>query len=1071
MKKVFKFALWSVAVLLLGLTSCMPDSPEPGPGPDVITNPIEDAALTIKINSVSIDGAKGAIATSILNEVVYVVEPKVSAKEYTAEELFELEAATLLTLECDEDGTAASRVNIEGLADNTEYTIQLAGRLNASTDEEEKLYVFETVVSQDFTTSVRPTLTAEFVAGSATANSAKIKVTTTNISRFGYIAYDVTTLTESFTAPTAAIIFAEGTIINDVDNGDTEVSLNHLNVNSEYVIYIAGEIAESEEFFNEILIVDGIKTIDFSESIRFYDITYNSFKLDVKAPANLVEQKHVIKWATTDLYTFNNKIVYGSQTGRPSSIPEAMNLNDQSFGNYFNKSTTLIFDEEHSYKLDSSSENGSLTYYDPFVPGQPQVVMMGEFRWGESYVGWGYGYYVPLFDTEYFMWELDNARTEGDIYAISKNQDKYWDEGAFFHKSIVQIKKPELLTKKVNATVESRPDGAAIIIEPETGIDHFAIYVENDEVHATLVNLLDGEQSYKEHIQWWITSYAAMMEGAQTFTRATHFPDGVLRLELTNFFYEYALTREDTYRVHIVGLADDNTADGFMDGHIQNYSYQEFQLKPATEPEPSFELTFVPEKSTSTKAVFNLRSTNPASNVRKAYYVANSERAWHQINGSCQALVDTYGNLLEGTDIDAINSPEGLDIPIPTFPNECVYMAAKVSNIDGSRIYSEAPVKSDIARAPQSYLDLTALYSLAGDWTATATIGFNEKQTDDAGNVLMDQNGNEITKWVEQQVTTKITLGGEATYPATLPESVYQIFADAKVSREKADQYFEEFKTAADAFNYNLRNSNQILCKGWGFDTTGYINATYADAYELFASKEYNGAYSSAAVYDFGPKWYIETDGTNYWVPFNTNTYMPLSSHTTLKTAYGNFWQEYHLVGNSGTSTRAYGDIDPSFKWYETGYYADGRFPVEISNGGNTITIKPVDIEVVSYKENEDGSYTETGRGVQTFYPCAAHNSDNSGDLYFASRIISDIVMTRGYTEPATPAVAKAARSSKRSKVATQKVASHQEIIPVAKMRSITSFEGAGVKTYEYPIIGIDEFHNRNRQYLKSLGY
>ena len=1070
MKKVFKFALWSVAALLLGLASCTPDSPE-GPDPDVITDPLKDAALTVKINSVSINGAKGAIATTVLNEVAYVIEPKASAKEYTAEELFELDSAVMISLECDEDNTAAERLNIEGLSDNTEYTLQVAGRLNASTDEEEKIHIYKEVTSINFTTSIRPVLRAEVVTGSETANSAKIKVTTANISRFGYIAYDITTLSESFTEPSAAIIFAEGTLVDKVAIGDTEVSLTHLNVNSEYVVYIAGELAESEEFFDEIIKVEGIKTVDFSESIRFYDITYNSFKLDVKAPANLVEQKHVIKWATTDLYTFNNKIVYGTQTGRPSSIPEAMNLNDQSFGNYFNKSTTITFDEYHSYKPDSSSEDGYLTYYDPFVPGQPQVVMLGEFRWGESYVGWGYGYYVPLFDTEYFMWELDNARTEGDIYEISKNQDKYWDEGAFFHKSVVQLQKPQLLTKQIKTTIESRPDGAAIIIEPEEGIDDFAIYVENDEMHATLVNLLDGQQSYDEHIQWWITSYAALMEGAKTYNRQSNYPNGTLRLELTNFFYEHALTREDTYRVHIVGLADDDTSDDFMDGHLQNYSYQEFQLQPATEPEPSFELTFVPEKSTSTKAVFNLRSTNPASNVKKAYYVANGERAWHQISGSCQALVDTYGQLLEGTDIDAINSPEGLDIPIPTFPNECVYMAAKVSNIDGTRVYSEEPVKSSIALANKSTLDLTALYALSGDWTATATIGFNEKQTDDAGNVLVDQNGNEVTKWVEQVVTTKITLGGEATYPATLPESVYKEFEKVGVSREKTDQYFAEFKVAADAFNYNLRNSNQILCNGWGFDATGYIDSTYATAYDLFSSKDYNGAYSSAAVYDFGPKWYIETDGTNYWVPFNTNTYMPLSSHTTLKTAYGNFWNEYHLVGNSGTSTRAYGDIDPNFKWYETGYYADGRFPVEISSDGNTITIKPVDIEVVSYKENEDGTYTETGRGVQTFYPCAAHNSDNSGDLYFASRIISDIVMTRGYTEPTTPTVAKATRSGKRSNVATQKVASHQEIKPVEKMRPITSFEGAGVPTYEYPIIGIEEFHNRNRQYLKSLGY
>ena len=39
----------------------------------------------------------------------------------------------------------------------------------------------------------------------------------------------------------------------------------------------------------------------------------------------------------------------------------------------------------------------------------------------------------------------------------------------------------------------------------------------------------------------------------------------------------------------------------------------------------------------------------------------------------------------------------------------------------------------------------------------------------------------------------------------------------------------------------------------------------------------------------------------------------------------------------------------------------------------------------------------------------------------------------------------------------------------MAKPKAITSFEGEGVKTYEYPIIGVEEFHKRNIEYLNSL--
>lgn len=1065
MKKFLNIALAGIFALLLGMTACVtPEGPVDGPDEPEVTDPLKDAALTVKINSASITGAKGAITTSVLNEVAYVVEPTAEAKEYTAEEIFDLEGATLIELECDEDNVAAKRIEIEGLNENTEYTISLAGRLRTEDEEgAEQTHVFEDVTTANFTTSIRPTLKAELIAGSQTANSAKLKVTTANISRFGYMVYNVADITESFTAPTPAIIFAEGILVNDVANGNTEVGLSHLTVNSEFVVYIAGELTETQEFYEEVIKVEGIKTIDFSESIRYYDITYNSFKMDVKAPENL--GNHVIKWATCDLYTYYLNIVYGGQTGRPQSVAETLNLNDQAFGNYFNKSTTLIFDEEHSYKLDSESEDGILFYYNPMVAGQPQKVMMGEYRWGDSLFGWGYGYYVPLFDIDFFQLMLDNARSEEEMYGIAANQDQFWNEGAFFVNDIVQIKKPELLTKQLKTTIETRPDGAAMIFEPEAGLDDFVVYMENNEMHEVLVRLLGGEENYEKYIQWWVTSYPAMLEGAKTLNRKEHFPNGTLRLELANFFFEHAITRDETYRLHVVGLADDNITDGFMDGHFQNYTCKEFKLEEATEPAPTFELNYVPEKSTSSKAVFNLRSTNPASNVTKAYYVANTERAWYQINGSCQALVDEYGKPLQGVDIDAINSPEGLDIPIPTAPNEKIYMAVKISNIDGTRVYSTEPTKSDIILQEVTTLDLTALNALAGEWTATATIGYNEKEIDEAGNVIKDQNGNEKTKWIEKEVSTKITLGGSLSYPATLPESVYANFEAVKVTREQADLYFDEFKIAADAFNYNLRNSNRILCSGWGFDTTGYIDATYADAYELFASADYNGAYSTASVYDFGPKWYIQTDGSNYWVPFNTNEIFPLSSHTTLKTQFGNFWQEYHLIGNSGKNTKAYGDI-------ENNRYTDGRFPVEISADGNTITIKPVDMDVISYKDNGDGTYTETGRETQTFYPCVGHNQDNSGTFYYGSRIISNIVMTRGYTEPATPAVAKAAAKSTRSarkKQIVNKVQSYQEIKPVAKPKAITSFEGEGVKTYEYPIIGVEEFHKRNIEYLNSL--
>lgn len=1056
MRKLSKLMFWSLVALLAGMTACAPDVVEEEvPKKD----PLAEASLSARIISVGINTANGAFSTEVLTEVYYVVETTASAKDLAAEDII----AEGVCVECSESG--ATRFVLEGLNDNTEYTLQVAGKLVTEENGLPAEYIFDEVFQTTFTTSVRPTLTATLIDGSLTANSARVNVNIANIARIAYLVYPAEEVAaENFTTPVPAVIFAEGVITDQITFGNNEIAIQHLAVNTEYVMFIAGEQAETQDFYPEVVKVEGIKTIDFSENLRVYDIGYNTFKLDVKAPDNLGD--HVIKWATCDIYTYNLNIVYGGLSGRPSSMAEAMNLNDDVYGNYFNKSTTFTFDEAHSY-IEGETEDDILLYYNALVPGQPQVVMLGEYRWGESQVGWGMGYYTPLFDFDYYQFDLENARTEEAMYEIARNEGKYWEEGAFFHKLDVQLKKPELLTKEIKVEVEPRPDGAAMKFEIEEGLDAFIIFIENNEIHSHLVNIFNGEANFQEHIQWWITSYTAMLEGAVSFTRALNFPDGKMTVELGQFFYEHAITRDDTYTLHVVGVHDDEITNGFMDGHIQSYQTKSFQLPQSTLPDPEFELVYVPAKSDSTKAVFNLKNANPSGcEITKAYYVANSERAWHQITGSCQALLDEYGAPLQGVEISAINTADGLDITVPAIPNERIYMAVKVANADGTRVYSLDPVISDVIMKETTTTDLSKINALAGEWTAKATIGYNEIQKDEDGNTIYENvNGEQVEKtvWVTKDVECKINIGEKVEYPATLPESVYTIYQNAGVSRELTDAYFSEFKTAADAFNQNVTNHNQVMCTGWGFDTTGYINATYADAYELFSSADYQGAYSVAPIYDFGPKWYIETDGTDVWVPFNTNYYVPLSSWTTT-VSYAIVWNEYQLIGNSGTSTIGYGGIDESLQSYQVGYYKDGKFPVEISADGNTITIKPM--VLTAEITNTDGSITTK---QESFYPCAGHNFSNNGTYYFMSRIVSDIVMTRGYTASAAQQARVAAPAAGKNRIVLNKQKAIQEIKPVQKPKSLTPFVGMGVPTYEYNIPTSEEFHQRNIDYLNKI--
>ncbi len=818
---------------------------------------------------------------------------------------------------------------------------------------------------------------------STSVTTATLEVQTAGLSKIAWIAR-----TAEESAPASVFIFKNGSQM-DVTNGTHTVEVKQLSANTTYTIYIAGEIAATADL-SDVYTLQNVKTTDFdTEGVTVRDVTYDGFTLDIKVPESVKEEDHLIKWSAADLYLFNrNKI------GSHGVVPDTnlMNWNDSDAGwghLYFNTSTTLTITEMNSFAIDENgSPNYDYHYYEALVPGQPEVFILGEFAFGQDYGGgWGWGYYEPMFDRA--AWSSALAKNGGEII----DETPYWD-GMYKH-MIIKTKEPEKLDDSLlQVELDIRTDDAIINVQVDDSIAGVQVMVLDEDQHALAYKWL-GE-SY-EHFQWFATSYVGMMEGATDFYMRGAGIDGNGRLRTALSQYLLNVSQTSKYWVWVVGLAGTDDA-GNMNGSKQVcWNMNGFNLKPTTKPAPTIEVTAVePSKPNTAAYKIFCPSAAEGNGVTKGYYISNYEREWLSANMTAQQILDSYAwgdpycEFLP-TEYDIINGKDGGDglvIEFPSRPNENYHFAAVFTNSEGTRTYSDAVIcrtyETPVEKVESAYFE-----SLKGEWTASALVRFSKLRTDidPEDETLTDE---EKYEQFEKTHTCTITIG-DTTYPETLSETVYETFEKHGVSRDKTDAYYAQFCEAVDLFNETNRDHNRILLNGFNFagemlEHLPYFN--YQSAYDLFISDTYNGASYTMPVYEFGPKWYFEVmeDGT-LAVPFNSTSFEPMASWCI--SGY-NQLQEIHLIAYEPTMPMAAGYIG------QGGYLGSaqtGYFPVEVSEDGNTITIKPYQHEQLP--------------GLD-FYPNVGvfYGYDGTGEATYsmALAIISEITLTRG----AAPAPARA---------------------------------------------------------------
>lgn len=797
-------------------------------------------------------------------------------------------------------------------------------------------------------------------------------VVTVNSEAVESVAYIVST--EARDNMSQTIIYATGTEV-EITEASQDITLEGLESATTHYLYVAGKL-NAEEFYSEVQCLEiTTQDYDFEELLTLVETYHDGYKVHVSVPQEVLDRGNAIR------YTFGNVAMYYTSLygyGTPDFDQIITNGGQPSI----QRDTTITLNNDNVERHD---ENGNIVYddygdpayiHDPIVPGEPIVFLAGEFEWGEAWYGWGNGYYIPYYDFaaydaahggNYGGFSSPMSTKSGGYADMSEIQldmdtsdDQFW-KGPF-QRLVFRAKLPEELENAMNVEIVSASCiDASILIEPNDEISQYAVGIMDNGTYNKLVNtMLWGNEDW---VQWFSTSMIGFMEGFQTrsgdvLIKSLYSGEGA-------FFYE-PLAAETLYHVIVTGMNEDASKQCFV--------HKTFETTAKVKEAPVINVTA--KQATPFEAVFNIQAPN--ADLVSARYACDYARVWElSFLGEypeTYASIAAQGYALSAAEIAKINSPAGLDVYFPSIDGETTRLAVLGYNDEFTPNVLEKGC-SAIADCTTPLQDLEPVVSttlfddLVGDWTATATIRMR----------TVDDDNNEVEynkKW-----TSKIEISQGIEYSERMPDDFRDVYESLGLG-DAAQGYYDEYIKLAEQFNkYRTKYRNRLLCQGWiDWDRFELSRLTTMTPYELMTRPDYQSIDVAQVFYDFGPKWFLDVEaGDVVTVPFD-GTYLP---PMLAWVGYPYYLAAYNYETNNGYISPVTVANGQSFglTTQANGSEVATGFPVEISNDKNTIRIKPVYDGAVPYYPNAIGV--------------------NQGRTELSVPIISEIVLTRGWTEPA----------------------------------------------------------------------
>lgn len=688
---------------------------------------------------------------------------------------------------------------------------------------------------------------------------------------------------------------------------------------------------------------------------------------------------NALRWSNSNIFTYNIKTI-----GAGNCDAFALTLHDDYYpDNRLFESTTFAIGSESLM-----GENDSDFKYidiEAILPGEPHYFLTGEFQHGNSpYFSYGdgtVGWRDPLFDNTSFVRDTHGSLPYGTEY---NTQGEYWS--GFYSRDIYTTTAPEKMDKKCIVEIsDARPNNATVTITPEEGVVAYSYMVLDHTTYQQYTSVLMDPANW----QWFLTSYAGLYEGAKTVTQpvATRFT------LLGDHFYE--CNPGILYHILI-------TSQGNQQLTQQNFQDFTFTLPDRTKAAPEVVVTPLPDQCTEDTIYFNIKAPN--KDVYALRYLVGYRQQFESYLSqySYSMLIQKNGADLPSQYVELVNTDAGFEFVTSSKPDSDTVIAVMVYNDEGLSNNPDAPGSQAVAQVSSKPLpaeprvESEYFEALQGEWTASAKIlvsVFNE-QTNAA-------------EWVaiEEPILSDVIITDEVTYPDPMPDSVYDLYPPSQ--KDRAEKYYEEFKTEATQFNEQLYNNNRLLCMGFNFfpaTSDGKENNFHrammvATPWDLFVHETYSSASTAGLFEDFGPKWFlhVEQDGS-LTVPFNTESMDPLTDWVDNYT--------YYMIG--------WDNANDQYMPYDLTTGEDAKFPVVVAEDKNSFTIKGIEY---------DGD---------TYYPTAVALINNSP--YTETVVCSDITLTRKSGEVDNSAVANAVKSLKCAGIVGNgpAISKRQEIMPRA---------------------------------------
>lgn len=821
------------------------------------------------------------------------------------------------------------------------------------------------------------------------------------------VAYIVSEKQMDYLTETLLNMSGEKTIF--YSDGEQQILDYELKENTQYYVYLVALLSESE--YSQMYKFEfETGTFTFNELATVLGVLPDGFKMHLEMPASVLAGEHGKPGSTAIRYSHCSLMMYNLRK-ESSDDYEFLLWNG---GNSIRESKTLTYSDltnkgQVGYDANEdgvTDENDIGMLWDPIAPGEPVVFLAAEFEWmkepwydlsdeekdkykdenhtikGFFYpAGWDPGYYLPCLDSAKYWGNYASSKAMTKGAGIIKDIDKsspvdYAWTGAFQRK-IFHTRKPDILDASFKVEIEDlKSVDATVRIVPDEKIYRYLFTILDDASYNYLLELIDNREEY---LQWAVTSYFAMMNfGALEVVAGTNETSApIAEIALSDFFYN--VPSDTKYHVLATGM------DGEI-GSPQCFYHHTFSTPAKTKDYgPDITVTALPDKASPYTAVFNVKCNATESNpLVSCYYGANYYKDW-VIDVNRGSSYETLGQTVPFTadEIEKICSPEGYDMYIPSIDGaktRLVVVGWNDENIsNGVDTYEDVlahPAVDDCVTpyAEAEDLSLNPLLDpmesnnnvplLNGDWTLSATVI-----------------NNGVKELQKSRVTIKNALVEGVDYPSTLPDSVLTIYKETtKWTDAQIRGYFNEFKTLAENYNEKrLRNQNKLLLEGW-LDNDSYGRLSVMTPWEMFISREVSTVDVESMFTEFGPKVYIKINKD-----MNGRDSLAVTANRYYASPVANWSVPFYLAG--------YADIEnynTMFYWgTETEFQAPLEFPVELSADKDTLKIK-------GYTANGEKYYPNIVGAEETLY----------GTQYILEKpIVSDVVLTRGWTGDDEPAV------------------------------------------------------------------